>query len=135
MDGGCYCGALRYSAEGAPLMKAQCHCRECQYFSGGGPNYFKVMPGDQFTYTSGTPARYRREDLIHPVTREYCPKCGTLILTRREDTPHMILKIGTLDDPAGDYRRSHLAIYAADRQPFHVIPNDMPCFEGLPPRA
>lgn len=37
-EGGCYCGELRYEAEGEPLAKAQCHCRQCQYFSGGHPN-------------------------------------------------------------------------------------------------
>jgi hypothetical protein len=29
LEGGCYCGAMRYLAEGEPRMKAQCHCREC----------------------------------------------------------------------------------------------------------
>ena len=35
VEGGCYCGALRYEAEGDPTMKAQCFCRECQYIAGG----------------------------------------------------------------------------------------------------
>jgi hypothetical protein len=31
---------VRYVAEGKPRLKAQCHCRECQYISGGAPNMF-----------------------------------------------------------------------------------------------
>jgi hypothetical protein len=34
-EGGCYCGKVRYEAEGEPMLKAQCHCRECKYISGG----------------------------------------------------------------------------------------------------
>lgn len=35
IEGGCYCGALRYQAKGDALFKGQCHCRECRYISGG----------------------------------------------------------------------------------------------------
>ena len=55
-EGGCYCGGLRYSAQGAPRLRAQCHCRECQYFSGGGPNFYMLMKPDGFLYTKGEPA-------------------------------------------------------------------------------
>ena len=76
-QGGCYCGATRYEAAGDPVMKAQCHCRECQYISGGGPNYFMMMPEDGFSWTQGTPATFTRTDIEGARTREYCPTCGT----------------------------------------------------------
>ena len=63
LEGGCYCGAVRYQAEGEPMMKAQCHCRECQYISGGAPNMFVLMPVDGFGYTKGTPKKFTRSDL------------------------------------------------------------------------
>ena len=44
LEGGCYCGKVRHVAEGEPMMKAQCHCRECQYITGGSTNMFLVMP-------------------------------------------------------------------------------------------
>ena len=55
LEGGCYCGQVRYVAEGDPMFKGQCHCRECQYISGGGPNFFMLMPVKGFSYSKGKP--------------------------------------------------------------------------------
>ena len=60
LEGGCYCGKVRYVAEGEPMMKAQCHCRECQYITGGSTNMFLVMPIAGFKYTRPSP------EAIHP---------------------------------------------------------------------
>ena len=133
LEGGCYCGALRYRAEGEPMMKAQCHCRECQYISGGAPNLFMLMPIAGFTYTKGTARTFTRQDLDAAVTREFCAECGTHLLTRRPGLPAVVLKIGTLDDPA-HFGAPKMAIYTIDKQPFHHIADGLPSFERLPQR-
>jgi hypothetical protein len=48
------------------MMKAQCHCRECQYITGGSPNMFVLMSPDGFSYTKGTHKRFSRSDLENP---------------------------------------------------------------------
>ena len=133
LQGGCYCGSLRYRVTAAPVLKAQCHCRECQYISGGAPNMFMVMPPEGFRYVSGAPKTFARGDLDEPVTREFCANCGTHLVTRRRDMPFVILKVGTLDDP-GLYGGPRMAIYTIDKQPFHLIPEGLPVFERRPPR-
>ena len=80
-EGGCYCGAIRYRAEGEPILEGQCHCRECQYISGGEPNAFIALPSDGLTYTQGNPAAFTRSDVPNPVTRRFCPTCGTSLAT------------------------------------------------------
>lgn len=132
LTGGCYCGSLRYKAEGKPMLKAQCHCRECQYITGGAPNLFMLMPPEGFAYTKGQPKRFTRADLDNAVTREFCAECGMHILTRRQDMPQIVLKIGTLDDPAAGYGGPKIAIYTVDRQPFHLIAEGVPAFDRLP---
>ncbi|TVV76746.1 GFA family protein [Sphingomonas solaris] len=133
LTGGCYCGAVRYRAEGAPTLRAQCHCRECQYITGGGPNYFMMMPLDGFGYTQGAPRRFTRADLPDPVTREFCDACGTHLVTRKPGLPFVVLKIGTLDEPAR-FEGPQVAIFLVDGQPFHQVPEGVPAFERMPPR-
>ena len=100
LEGGCYCGAVRYVAEGEPVLSAQCHCRACQHISGGAPNLFMLMPAQGFAYTKGAPATYTRPDKADAVTREFCAACGTHLISRRPGLPPVVLKIGTLDDPS-----------------------------------
>lgn len=132
MKGGCYCGAVRYEIDAAPVMKAQCHCRECQYISGGGPNYFLMVPNDGFRIVAGEPARFARSDLETPRTRQFCPTCGTHLTTLLPGRPLTVVKVGTLDNPAGDYGGPDMAIFMKDSQPFHQVAEDTPCFDALP---
>jgi len=114
------------------VFNAQCHCRECQYISGGSPNVCLGIPEQAFRYTAGKPKTYRRADLSNPVTREFCPECGTHVLTRTPAAPGLvILKRGTLDDPAA-FGNPQMAIFTCDRQPFHQIAPEVRTFERLP---
>src|SRR3981189_1347549 len=101
--------------------------------SGGSPNMFVLMPPNGFKYTKGAPKQFSRSDLEKPVTREFCAKCGTHMVTRPSVVPAVVLKVGPLDDPAL-FGGPQMAIYTVDKQPFHVIPEGMPSFERLPKR-
>ena len=133
LEGGCYCGKVRYVAEGEPMRKGQCHCRECQFITGGAPNMFVVMPSAGFAYTKGAPRQFTRSDLETPVTREFCPDCGTHLATRPPGRPVVVVKVGTLDDPKL-YGAPQMAIFTIDKQPFHQIPDGLPSFERMPQR-
>ena len=131
-EGGCYCGAIRYSAGGAPLMKAMCYCRECQYVSGGAQNIVVGMPEAEFSYTKGTPKAFSRSDLETPVSREFCADCGTQLLSRAPGLAGaVLLKVGTLDDPSL-FDAAQMAIYTCDKQPYHQLPEGVNAFERLP---
>jgi hypothetical protein len=114
-------------------MKGQCHCRECQYISGGAPNLFMLMPPGSLKYTKGQPKPFSRADLERPVTREFCAECGTHLTTRPQAVPAIVVKVGTLDDPTL-FGSPQMAIYTCDKQPFHQIPEGLPAFERLPQR-
>lgn len=132
LEGGCYCGALRYRITADPIFKAQCHCRECQYISGGNPNVVMGVPEAGFEYTKGSPKQFERSDLESPVVREFCADCGTHILANPPGLPGaLVLKVGTLDDPSA-FGSPQMAIYTIDRQSFHHIPEGVAAFERTP---
>ena len=132
IDGGCYCGALRYHVEGDPIFQGQCHCRECQYISGGHPNAAVGLPEAGLSYTKGTPSSFARTDLDSPVSREFCGTCGTHILAKSPGMPgFVILKVGTFDDPSL-YEGPQMAIFTGDKQAFHHIPDGIAVIEGAP---
>lgn len=131
LEGGCYCGDVRYVVDDDPVMKAQCHCRECQYITGGSPNVFVALPGSGFEYIKGSPSAFSRDDLENAVTREFCGRCGTHLLMRPAGHPMVLLKVGTLDEPSR-YGGPQVAIFMIDRQPFHQVPEGVPQFNRMP---
>ncbi|HJQ83380.1 MAG TPA: GFA family protein [Candidatus Binatia bacterium] len=132
LEGGCYCGSVRYQAEGDALFKGQCHCRECQYISGGHPNLVIGMPAPGFSYVKGKAKGFSRKDLADPVTREFCAECGTHLLSRTPRLPGgVLIKVGTLDDPSV-FGGPDMVIFTVDKQRFHHVPDGVPAFERLP---
>jgi hypothetical protein len=131
IKGGCYCGNMRYEISGHPQSALQCHCRECQYFTGGHPNIFWVFDLSDFTYVNGTVAQFTRSDIDAPVTRHFCPSCGTAIGTRTPSRPNaMIVKVGTFDDPS--HFEPAAAIFTCDIQPYHYVPKHIQVFKNRP---
>ena len=131
VTGGCYCGEVRYEVDGPQEAAFQCHCRECQYLTGGNANIVVVFAESDFRYTKGLASSFARSDLENPVTRHFCGACGTGIGSRSPSRPNsMIIKVGTLDNP-GEYQ-AQAAIFTCDRQAYHYIPNNIPSFDKRP---
>ena len=109
----------------------QCHCRECQYITGGHPNVLVIVPLDNFKFVSGKPKTYKRKDIEMAMTRLFCEDCGTAIGTRNPNRPNsIILKVGTFDDPS--FFKADIAIFTIDKQKFHHIGDGIKSFERKP---
>jgi len=92
-----------------------------------------LVPIEGFAYTKGAPKTYTRPDKADAVTREFCAACGTHIISRRPGLRPVVPKVGTPDGPSV-YGGAQMAIFTAEGQPFHLIADRVPVFEGLPPR-
>src|SRR5262245_10017398 len=101
LTGGCACGALRYRAEGEPLLPGFCHCRSCQRTSGAGHVGFLCFPESAVTVTGQTRSYTRTGGSGRPAARHACPVCQSVVYGTAEVMPGRInLYAGSLDDAA-----------------------------------
>lgn len=133
MTGGCYCGAVRFEAEGPIQFKGQCLCHTCQKLSGGLGNLFFVVGADSFHYVQGAPKNFRKQ--ADTPLREFCGECGTPLTARSHRAPGMVLvKVGALDDPAA-FDGPGGVFWTSEKQAFHHLPPDVPAHASLPGRS
>lgn len=132
MTGGCLCGAIRYEVSADPMFQAICHCRDCQYVSGGAPANVILTPAAAITLTKGQTRVYWMEaESGARIGREFCENCGTPLFSELESQPQMkVIKVGGLDDPSAFAPALH--IWTGSAQPWHRLNPDLPKFPKGP---
>ena len=109
LTGGCQCGAVRFAVTDEPIMAATCHCRDCQYSSGGAPAHALIFPAGSVTLLRGQPREHRyKSDSGHIVMRSFCPDCGTPLFGGSDSTTYEVVRAGSLDDPEAFHTRVSL---------------------------
>lgn len=131
IEGGCYCGEVRFAIEGEIKMRALCLCRTCQKISGGAGNLFIGLLAEQFRYVQGVPKMICLESGIGP-TREFCPTCGVHLAARSPKAPGgLVVKVGALDDPTV-FEGASMVFWTEQKEAFHLLPPNVPTFPRHP---
>ncbi len=131
-SGGCACKAVRYEVLAEPMAVMDCHCRDCQYASGGSHTTAVVVPAAAFKLTAGKPSRYvSKGDSGNDVARNFCPTCGTPVFSEPPGGAITVVKAGTLDDPS--WLKPGGALYTSSAQPWAHIDDTKMKFEKMPP--
>lgn len=132
MEGGCFCGAVRFKVSGPLVGVGVCHCSDCQKAGGGAPNYVALAPRAVFEATKGEPRRYTSKgDSGGDVTRVFCGNCGSPLWSEPAAMPMVAVKLGAFDDAADLSPQIHL--YTASAPPWHLMHEGLPQFEKTPP--
>jgi len=63
-DGGCLCGALRFTAEGAPKWTSYCHCASCRRHTGAPVSAYAGFEREKVRFTQGALARFSSSGMI-----------------------------------------------------------------------
>ena len=97
VEGGCYCGAIRYRIEGEPLLSGICHCRSCRRTSSAPILPFLTFLDSQVQVLRGKPVEFNSSP---GVTRSFCGKCGSPLTYRHSQYVDKVdVFTCSLDDP------------------------------------
>lgn len=134
VEGGCLCGAIRYTLHGPTLFCTQCCCKDCQKATGTGHTTIVGIHRDQLQVV-GTPKIYTTHgDTGGRVSRHFCGDCGGRLYTSG-DLPGAIIMVqaGSLDDP--DVVTPTTVIYLKDATKWDRFDPDLPTFPAIGKRS
>ena len=130
-SGGCRCGHVKYTCDSEPMFTAHCHCRDCQYASGGGFSTIVGVATDSVSMEGDLSGFTVTAESGNQLTRKFCPKCGTPILTQLHSNEQMmVIKAGTLDDPS--WLKPAMHIWTSSGMPWSEELGVLPKFEKNP---
>ena len=100
VEGGCQCGAVRYRLKASPLTVYNCHCKDCQRFSGAGWSMSMFVRNDDFEILSGQTVRYdRKADSGNVIAMNFCARCHVWLWNDPPLLPDLkVARVGTLDN-------------------------------------
>ena len=118
--GGCACGAVRYESAAQPLFAANCHCRDCQRTSGAPYTANIGVPAAALTLKGELNYYEVKADSGSMISRGFCPRCGSRVISRPARNPEMVVVAATsLDDPSA-YQPA-MDIYTSSAQPWDQL--------------
>ena len=106
LEGGCFCGAIRYKVDGGLRRVTHCHCLHCRRTSGAAFVTWAVFDAGSLTYISGVPKEFESRP---GATRAFCPGCGSPLTFRDALAPETLdVTVCTFDTPESVTPEDHV---------------------------
>lgn len=125
LEGGCFCGDIRYRMTAEPFNVCFCHCESCRRASGGACVPWASITKANFEFHGHAPARYESSK---GVVRTFCPRCGSALTYEQTDSDSVDITLATLDDPESLTPTCH--IWVSDNPSWLVISDGLPEYSG-----
>jgi hypothetical protein len=134
LTGGCLCGAVRYKVSADLIFSGRCYCEDCRKTSGSGHGAVYAVPEQSVTVTGKLTEYKKTGGSGQPITRRFCPVCGSKISAMAAVMPGVIMiTASTLDDP--EKFVSQMSVFASRAPSWDRPPADSPSFPEMPPQA
>jgi hypothetical protein len=134
LEGGCACGAVRYTLTASPLIVHACHCLDCQRITGGA---FVINLWIESRHVEGDRSKLKSYTLEAGTGNKhqvfFCPRCGTYLWSRYGIVPSdcLFVRAGTLDNPSAVKPDAH--IFTRSKVPWLKLPDGVRKFRSAYP--
>ena len=125
LDGGCWCGAVRYRVADQFLYACICHCSRCRAATGSAFKPFAGIESDKLAIVEGDDAVLLVGNEVLNDTR--CATCGSLLFSVVRDGAYVHVALGSLID-SPSIRPSH-HIFVGSKASWFEILDDLPQFD------
>jgi len=122
LNGGCWCGAVRYGVADAFLYACNCHCSRCRAATGSAFKAFAGIERDKLTLHTGADELLVVGDDELNDTR--CASCGSLLFSVVRDGAYVHVALGSLADAPSIRPSEH--IFVGSKAPWFEITDDLP---------
>ena len=127
-EGGCSCGAVRYSLASEPMFVHCCHCLNCQRQTGSAFVINALIESARLELLAGEPVAVdapRDDGSAQRVFR--CPTCQVAVYSEYGRPEVKFVRAGTLDQPSSVSPDVH--IFTRSKLPWVELPETVPAFE------
>ena len=132
LEGGCLCGALRFSISGPLGPIGHCHCRTCQKGQSAAFATTARVAWDDFEWQSDE-SELRSYESTLGKKRSFCARCGSKLFAAWDGEDELILRLGVLDSDPGTRPLVH--IWTDHIQDWFDLRSSLPQFpRSVPPR-
>ena len=125
IKGSCLCGKVKYEITGPVGEIVHCHCQTCRKAHGSA--FSSVAPVKERDFRLVGNGVLKAFESSPGKQRFFCQDCGTQIYAKREQTEHIILRLGSLDDDPQSEEKSH--IWVADKASWYSINSHLPEYD------
>lgn len=122
--GSCLCKRVQYQVASMGGI-VHCHCETCRKAHGAA--FSSVAPVDDEAFTIEGQQYLKSFESSPGKHRFFCGECGSQIYAKRDNTPHIILRLGTLDSEPKSKEKSH--IWLSQKAPWYQLHSQLSEFE------
>ncbi len=128
INGGCFCGAVKYKVEGKLRDARSCHCSMCRKAFSAQASAYALVDPEEFTWVSG-------EDKLgsyNPGTGmglQFCSLCGSTLCGMCDGKVHGVT-LGCVEGDPGVTLARH--IFVGSKAAWETIPEGVPQYDEWP---